>query len=52
MEKLTKYSLRSEYNLEIKKVKDLVKIIDYYQPKLAVILGEKELKNRKILIKD
>lgn len=41
-----------DYNLEVKKIKSLPKIIDYYQPKLLVILGEKELKSEKILMKD
>lgn len=51
-EKLKKYSLSIDYNLEVKKIKSLPKIIDYYQPKLLVILGEKELKSEKILMKD
>lgn len=49
---LEKFSLIVEYNLEIKKLKNIVKIINHYQPKLMIILGEKELKNDKIFIKD
>jgi len=41
-----------DYNLEIRKAKTLSKIIDYYQPRLLVILGENDLKVKKILIKD
>ena len=51
-EALAKYPLTVDYNLEVKKLKHLSNIIDNYQPKLLVILGEKELKNKKILIKD
>lgn len=51
-DKLAKYSLTVDYNLEIRKLKKLVKIIDYYQPRLIIILGQKELTNQKILIKD
>ena len=49
---LEKYPMVVDYNLEVRKVKALPKIIDYYQPKLLIILGEKELKSKKILIKD
>jgi histidyl-tRNA synthetase len=49
---LKKYPLILDYNLEVKKLKNLSKIVDYYQPKMLVILGEKELKSGKILIKD
>lgn len=51
-EELAKYPLVVDYNLEVKKIKHLSNIIDYYQPKILIILGEKELKTRKILIKD
>ena len=51
-EELKKYPLVVDYNLEVKKVKNLAKIIDYYQPKLLVVLGEKELKSEKITLKD
>jgi len=51
-EELTKFPLTIDYNLEIRKIKTLSKIIDYYQPKILVILGEKELKSKKIVIKD
>lgn len=51
-EKLKKYSLTIDYNLETRKLKNLAKIISYYQPRLLIILGEKELKTEKILIKD
>ncbi|CAI2162887.1 17011_t:CDS:2 [Funneliformis geosporum] len=49
---LAQFSLTMDYNSEVKKMKHLAKIIDYYQPKLLIILGEKELKSGKILIKD
>ena len=51
-EKLEKYPLTIDYNLEVRKLKSLPKIIDYYQPRLMIILGEKELESKKILIKD
>jgi len=51
-EKLKRYSLTIDYNLEIRKIKTLPKIIDYYQPRMLVVLGENELKTKKILIKD
>jgi histidyl-tRNA synthetase len=51
-ERLEKYSLFVDYNLEVRERKALPKIIDYYQPRLIIILGEKELKSEKILIKD
>jgi histidyl-tRNA synthetase len=38
--------------LEIKKTKNAFKIINYYLPSLAIIVGEKELKEKKVLIKD
>jgi len=44
--------LTIDYNLEIRKIKTLPKIIDYYQPRMLVVLGENELKTKKILIKD
>ncbi|RHZ35497.1 histidine--tRNA ligase [endosymbiont GvMRE of Glomus versiforme] len=49
---LEKYPLIVDYNLKITKLKSLSKIIDRYQPKVLVILGEKELKNGKIIVKD
>jgi histidyl-tRNA synthetase len=30
----------------------LAKIIDYYQPKILVVLGEKELKSKNIVLRD
>ncbi|CAG8578725.1 8691_t:CDS:2, partial [Scutellospora calospora] len=51
-EELAKFSLVIDYNLEIRKIKTLPKIIDYYQPRILIMLGEKELKDKKILIKD
>ena len=51
-EKLKKYSLTIDYNHETRKLKSLYKIIIYYQPWLLIVLGEKELKTEKILIKD
>ena len=51
-EKLKRHSLTIDYNLEIRKVKTISKIIDYYQPRLLVMLGESELKTKKVLIKD
>ncbi|CAJ0924998.1 7374_t:CDS:10 [Entrophospora sp. SA101] len=50
--KLEKYPLIIEYNLEVRKIKSLPKIIDYYQPKILVIAGEKELNSQELLIKD
>jgi len=38
--------------LEIKKIKNVLKSINYYSPRLAVIIGKKELKEEKVLIKD
>ena len=49
---LEKYPLVVDCNLEVRKIKSLPKIIDYYQPKILIILGEKEIKNKKIVIKD
>lgn len=49
---LEKLPLKIEYNLEIKKLKNLAKIINHYRPKLMIILGEKELKSNKVFIKD
>ena len=51
-EELKKLPLIVDYNLEVRKLKNLAKIIGYYQPKLLVILGEKEWKTNQILIKD
>ncbi|CAJ0761685.1 8944_t:CDS:2 [Entrophospora sp. SA101] len=39
-------------NLEVKKVKNVFKNINYYSPRLAVIIGKKELKEKEVLIKD
>ncbi|RHZ36586.1 histidine--tRNA ligase [endosymbiont GvMRE of Glomus versiforme] len=39
-------------NLEVKKVKNLLKNINYYSPRLAIIIGKKELKEKKVLVKD
>jgi len=44
--------LTIDYNPEIRKIKNLAKIIDYYRPQLLIILGEKELETKKVLIKD
>jgi len=51
-ERLKKYSLTIDYNLEVRKLKTLSKIISYYQPRLLIILGKEELKAEKILVKD
>jgi len=51
-EKLKKYSLTIDYNLETRKLKNFSKIINYYQPRLLIILGERELETKKILVKD
>src|SRR5581483_7336849 len=51
-EELRNFSLTIDYNLEVRKIKTLSKILDYYQPKILIILGEKELKSKKIMIKD
>jgi histidyl-tRNA synthetase len=51
-EKLKKCSLTVDYNLETRKLKNFSKIVSYYQPRLLIILGEKELKTEKIIIKD
>ncbi|CAI2180915.1 8840_t:CDS:2 [Funneliformis geosporum] len=39
-------------NLEIKKTKNAFKSINYYLPRLVIIVGQKELKEKKVLIKD
>jgi len=39
---LAKYPLTVDYNLEIGEKITLGKIVDYYQPKLVIIVGEKE----------
>jgi histidyl-tRNA synthetase len=44
--------LTIDYNLEVRKLKTLSKIISYYQPRLLIILGKEELKAEKILVKD
>ncbi|CAJ0747051.1 24905_t:CDS:2 [Entrophospora sp. SA101] len=50
-EKLSKnYKIVS--NLEVKRVKNIFKNINYYSPRLAVIVGKKELEKGKILIRD
>ncbi|KLL02673.1 MAG: histidyl-tRNA synthetase, partial [Mycoplasmataceae bacterium CE_OT135] len=50
-EKLSKnYKIAS--NLEVKRVKNIFKNINYYSPRLAVVVGKKELEKGKILIKD
>jgi histidyl-tRNA synthetase len=49
---LEKYPLVVDYNPEVRKIKSLPKIIDYYQPKILIVLGEQEPQNKKILIKD
>lgn len=49
---LEKYLLVIDYNLEVRKLKRFTKIIDYYQPRLIIVLGEKELKSEKLSIKD
>jgi len=41
-----------DYNPAVKKIKSLPKVIDYYQPRLMIILGEQELMKKKITIKD
>ncbi|CFW93128.1 Histidine--tRNA ligase [endosymbiont DhMRE of Dentiscutata heterogama] len=51
-EELKKCPLIMDYNPEIKTLKSLAKIIDYYQPKILIIVGERELKSGKIAIKD
>jgi len=50
-EKLSK-NCKIVSNLEIKKIKNVLKSINYYSPRLAVIIGKKELKEEKVLIKD
>ena len=45
-----KYKIVS--NLEVNKVKNLFKSINYYSPKLAIIVGKKELEEKKILVRD
>jgi len=50
--KLKKYNYVSDYNLTIKKIKNPFKVLDYYLPRLTIIIGEEELKSDKILIKD
>jgi len=41
-----------DYNFEVKKIRSLPNIIDYYQPKILVIVGEMELQTGVISIKD
>ena len=46
------FQLVVDYNLEVTKIKHLPNIIDYYQPKILVVLGEKELKSKNIVLRD
>jgi len=39
-------------NLEIKKIKNILKNINYYSPQLVIMVGKNELETGKILIKD
>ena len=39
-------------NLEIKKMKNILKSINYYSPRLVIIVGKNELETNKILVKD
>lgn len=39
-------------NLEIKKIKSVLKNINYYSPQLVIIIGKNELETSKILVKD
>lgn len=39
-------------NLEIKTMKNILKSINYYSPRLVIIVGKSELETNKILVKD
>jgi histidyl-tRNA synthetase len=40
-----------DYNLNWKKKPNVPQIIAYYQPKILVLLGDKEIKSEKIMLK-
>ena len=49
---LTNYPWITDYNLEVKDLTDLPKIIAHYQPRLLIALGTKEWQSGKIVMKD
>lgn len=49
---LANYQLIVDYNLEVRKIKTLPKIVEHYQPQLLIVLGKKETEINKILVRD
>jgi histidyl-tRNA synthetase len=49
---LTKCQLIVDYNLEVRKIKTLPKIIEHYQPKLLILLNQKGLDGSKVVVKN
>ncbi|CAJ0830337.1 1829_t:CDS:2 [Entrophospora sp. SA101] len=52
VDRLVNYLSFLEKQHEVKRVKNIFKNINYYSPRLAVIVGKKELEKGKILIRD